>query len=229
MSLAAILVLTVLPLVAVIAAYLVSRVVFKLIMTVVSLVFVVLLVVGGYVLYDAYGFTHELNAGPTRFVLPDGSAGFATVNGTRVPLNETALNETTNGTTFTVPLSFVNRNATASYLDTNVTYEAAVSAMHANDPATSFADALAAGSANKTGMAAVLRADFVTHYPTATEQRGYIYSELVSSTLGLEGESALILAIHNGTITVTPNRPVIRFIRYLPTSITKEALSVQVQ
>lgn len=48
MSLAAILVLTVLPLVAVIAAYLVSRVVFKLIMTVVSLVFVVLLVVGGY-------------------------------------------------------------------------------------------------------------------------------------------------------------------------------------
>lgn len=231
MSLAGILVLAVLPIIVVVAAYLVSRMLFKIIMAIATIAFIATLVVGAYVLYDAYGFTHDLNEGPTRFVLPDRSAGIETINATRVPLNASELASNTSRTTFTVPLSFISHNATASYLDTNATYTESIAAMRSSDPASSFASALANASAQGSQRASLetqMRTDIANHYPTATEQRSYLFGELLSSTLRIEGDQALILGIRNGTIGVEPNRPVITFIRRTPAWITKEALSVQV-
>lgn len=222
--LSSIILIAVVPIVLLIVAFFISRAIFRIVMAVMTIVFVILIVVGGFVIYDAYRFSDSLESGPNRFVFASESAGVEAINGTITELDAASLAIEPNGTVFIINETFIAENATAAFDTNNATRADALAAIRANDPHERFAEAL-----TDDGILRALYEESLREAYDDTLMRSYIFGQLLSTTLEIEGNDALIIGIREGTIDVEPDRFVLRFIRLMPPRVIEQTLSIEVE
>ena len=218
-----IILLTIVPLVLLVVAYFISRALFRIVMAVMTVVFVILIIVGGYIIYDAYRFSDSLESEPNRFVLANETAGVETLNGTALELDAQSLEEDANGTLFIVSESFFSPNATAGYDGINVSLERTLEAIRSSDVHRSYAHALTEDDLMRSVYEDSLRDTY-----DETQLRSYLFGQLLSTTLEVDGTDTLILGIRDGSVMVEPDRPVLTFIRTMPGAIIEQTLSIEV-
>ena len=222
--LSSIILITVVPIVLLVVAYFISRAIFRIVMAVMTIFFVILIAIGGFVIYDAYRFSDSLESEPNRFVLANTTAGVEALNGTIRELDAQGVTSEPNGTVFIVTEPFIAPNATAGFDGINASREEALEAIASSDPHGSFAHALTDDPLMRELYEESLRD---TH--DETMMRSYLFGQLLASTLALEGNNALILGIRDGTIEVEPDRFVLRFIRSMPARVIEQTLSIEVE
>lgn len=231
MVLSSVLLIVIVPLVLIVIAYFISRALFRIVMAVSTVLFVIVLIFGSFIVFDAYRFTETLEEGPTRFVFENRTIGIETNNGTRIELSSADFAEDAL-TTFDVQAEFIANNATARYESAQTSRNRTLLAIEAADPYASFAEALAQAYAQNPQDEEVLNEYYEEQLRDAfddeTQMRSYLFGELLSTTLESEGNDALLLGIREGTVIVEPHRPIITFIKRMPTSIMERSLDIEV-
>lgn len=218
-----IILLTVVPLVLLVIAYFISRAVFRIVMTVMSIVFIVLIAVGAFVIYDAYRFSDSLENEPNRFILANETAGVETMNGTSIELDDETFTNETDATLFIVSESFFSENSTAGFDGINVSRDRVLEAIRSDDPHASFAQALTDNPVIRDLYEESLRGSY-----DDTAMRSHLFGQLLATTLEIEGSDALIIGIREGSVMVEPDRPVLTFIRAMPSTIIEQTLNIEV-
>ena len=222
--LSSLILITVVPIVLLIAAFFISRAIFRIVMAVMTIAFIILIAIGGLVIYDAYRFSDSLESAPNRFVLANGTAGVEALNHTITELDAEGLEGASNGTVFVVSDAFISLNATAGFDGVNATRDDALDAIRADDPHERFVEALSDDPALRS-----LYEDSLRETYDDTQMRSYVFGQLLASTLELEGNDALIIGIRDETIDVEPDRLVLRFIRVMPARVIEQTLSIEVE
>jgi hypothetical protein len=215
--------LTIVPIALLVIAFFISRALFRIVMSVMTIVFIILIAVGGFVIYDAYRFSDSLETGTNRFVFANASAGVEAINETISELDAQGLERDANGTVFTVYEAFISDNATAGFDTANVSSAQALEAIASEDPHAAFAQSLTNDEFMREIYESSLRDSF-----DETLMRSYLFGQLLSSTLEIEGSNALIIGIREGKIGVEPDRIVLRFIRMMPSRVIEQTLSIEV-
>jgi hypothetical protein len=218
-----IILLTIVPIALLVIAFFISRALFRIVMGVMTIIFIILIIAGAFIITDAYRFSASLESGQNRFVLENETAGVIVENGTTTELTDETFASDANGTLFTVSEAFISANATATFDDQNATRAQALSAIRAADPHAAFARALTEDPLTLEVYERSLREAY-----DATAMRSYLFGQLLATTLETEGSGALVLGIRAGTIHVEPNRPVLTFIKRMPARIIDQTLRIEV-